>query len=156
MTARRSGLLVALLALLLPAAAQGRSTKHKELLPKVKAPSAATVVRSPDRLRFVEVIADGRVRLNGHHPLAGPGRILGGPIWRQDSRALAFLLRSAHGLQLYVLPDLEAVRPLVWTIPPLAEKRVHLFWIAAQRVGIGPAALMPRVVVSWTTTTAYR
>jgi hypothetical protein len=155
MTARARGLLITLLALHLSGAAQGRS-KHKEPLPKAKAPAAATVVRSPDRLKFVEVIADGRVRLNGHHLLGGPGRILGGPIWRQDSRALAFLLRSAYGLQLYVLPDLEAVRPLVWTIPSLAERQVHLFWIAAQRVGIGPAALMPRVVVSWTTTTAYR
>ncbi len=154
---RASGpLIIALLALSLAPPAHARSTKNKESLPKAKAPSPATLVRSPDRLKLVEVTADGRIRLNGHHLLGGPGRVLGGPIWRQDSRALAFLLRSSSGLQLYVLPDLEAVRPLVWTIPPLEEKRVHLFWIAAQRVGVGPAALMPRVVVSWTTTTASR
>jgi hypothetical protein len=148
--------MIALLCLHLAGPARGQSAKHKEPLPKAKVPSAATVVRSPDRLKFVEVVAGGRVRLNGHHLLSGPGLILGGPIWRQDSRALAFLQRSPRGLELYVLPDLEAVRPLIWTIPPLVEKQLHLFWIAAQRVGIGPAVLMPRVVVSWTTTTANR
>jgi hypothetical protein len=148
--------MLALLCIGLPCAPQARPrqvSKHKETI-QPKVPAQARVVVSPDRSRYVEVFTDGRVRLNGHHVLCREGQLLGAPVWRRDSRALAFLQRSTIGLRLHVLPDLEATRPLVWTIPALAERQSHLFWIAAQRVGVGPAALMPRVVVSWTTTTA--
>jgi hypothetical protein len=148
--------MIALLCVGLASAPQARPrqiSKRKESV-QPKAIAQTRVVVAPDRTRFVEVFADGRVRLDGHHVLNREGQLLGVPVWRRDSRALAFLQRSPHGLQLHVLPDLETVRPLVWTIPALVERQLHLFWIAAQRVGVGPAVLMPRVVVSWTTTTA--
>jgi hypothetical protein len=67
---------------------------------------------------------------------------------------VAFLYRTPTALKLVVLPDLDPTRPLVWRLPPQVHRASHVFWISTQRVGVGEAALVPQVIVSWTTTVA--
>jgi hypothetical protein len=119
-----------------------------------QAPRAPSwIVHSPDGRHRIELGAAGRVHLDGR-PLSSAGKPLSAPVWRRDSRALAFLQRGEVGLQLVVvLLDVDPWRPLVWSLPSLAGSSCrHLFWIAPQRIGVGEKALVPRLVVSWTTT----
>jgi hypothetical protein len=134
------------------AAAGPKDKGEASLLSKAMARSTVTV--SPDRQKYVEVASSGKIRLNGQQVLCGSGRLMGDPIWRRDSKALALLLRSATGIQLVVLPELEVEKPLIWRLPALAESTLHLFWISSQRLGVGTSAFVPRVIVSWTTTTS--
>ncbi len=137
------------------ASAQAQRPGPQRSLPDApRAPVA--VVPSPDRRHRCEVVRDGAVRLDGRPVEAGAGRAVGRPVWRGDSRALTFLYRTPTALKLVVLPDLHAARPLIWRLPPFVAQATHVFWISYQRVGIGEAALVPRVVVSWTTTVAQR
>jgi hypothetical protein len=110
---------------------------------------------SPDHRHRVELRASGQLELDGR-PLAGAARPLARPVWRRDSRALAFLQRGATGVELrVVLLDDDPQQPLVWTLPGLtAQSCREVFWIAPQRIGVGEKALVPRMVVSWTTTFA--
>ncbi len=108
---------------------------------------------SPDGRHRVEMGATGGLLLDGR-PLGSSGRPVGVPVWRPDSRALAFLQRSAVGLQLRVLLlDVDPLQPVVWSLPPQAERFRQVFWITSCRIGVGDKPLVPRVVVSWTTTT---
>lgn len=109
-------------------------------------------VVSPDGRHRLERGAAGSLLLDGRL-LASSGRPVGVPVWRQDSRALAFLQRSGTGLQLRVLLlDLDPLQPVVWSLPPHAEGLREVFWITSCRIGVGEKPLVPRLVVSWTTT----
>jgi len=123
--------------------------------PEWRRPCSAWFIVSPDRRHRVELGASGQLQLDGQ-PLAGAGKPLVRPVWRRDSRALALLQRGASGLELLVvLLDSDPQQPLVWSLPTVASQSCReVFWIAPQRIGVGEKALVPRVVVSWTTTFA--
>jgi len=127
------------------------ATARQRERPQPKRPATVALHPSPDRRHLVEVTERGRIRVDGRH-VAGGGKLTGGVAWRRDSRAFAFLARIGGGLQLVVVPDLaEAAQPLVWPLPPVSDVATQVFWISAQRVGVGPKPLLPRIVVSWTT-----
>lgn len=106
---------------------------------------------SPNRRHLIEVNERGAVRVDGRLVPAG-GALVSAIAWRRDSHAFAYLARIGGGLQLVVVPDLaEAGQPLIWPLPPVSETATQVFWISAQRVGVGPRPLFPRIVVSWTT-----
>lgn len=111
-------------------------------------------ISSPDRQQVVTVTRQGRVRINGQLVRSGAAQALGSPVWRRDSRAVAFLQRSRHGMQLVVLPELDPRHPLVWQLPSTADRLRKLFWISARQLGIGVQELIPRLVVSWSTPAA--
>jgi hypothetical protein len=75
--------------------------------------------------------------------------VLQAPTWRPDGDALAWLERRAGETRLVVLP--EVARPsetIVWPLPSvLAQDRVH--WAGENKVVVGPEALQPRAVASW-------
>jgi hypothetical protein len=106
-------------------------------------------ISSPDQRQLVEVTRRGRVVLNGRQVRSGPGTALSRPVWRRDSGALAFLQRNHHGLQLVVVPELDARHPLVWQLPSTADRLRKVFWISDRRLGVGAKDLVPRLVVSW-------
>ena len=119
--------------------------------PQPKRPAALAQHPSPDRRHLAEVNERGAVRLDGK-TVAGGGTLVGTIAWRRDSRAFAFLARIGGGLQLVVVPDLaEAGQPLIWPLPHVSDGATQVFWISAQRVGVGPRPLFPRIIVSWTT-----
>jgi hypothetical protein len=113
--------------------------------------AAGIVVPSPDRRHRITLV-EGRLRLDGH-PVAAAGKPLGRPVWRSDSRAVAFLQRCPTGLQLsVVLLDVDPWKPIIWSLPTLADSSRQIFWIGPQRIGVGDKTLVPRLVVTWTTT----
>jgi len=116
-------------------------------------PAPGWRVHSPDGRHRIELGSSGRLLLDGQ-PLAATGRPLAPAVWRRDSRALALLQRAGSGVQLVVLLlDVDPWRPLIWSLPALTGSSCRqVFWIAPQRIGVGNKALVPRVVVSWTTT----
>lgn len=107
-------------------------------------------VRSPCGRHLAEVDA-GAVFVDGRrvHPATGTAQLLQSPTWRRDGGALAWLERKSGETRLVVLPDLS--RPadtIVWPLPAvLAHDRVH--WAGENKVVIGPEALQPRAVASW-------
>lgn len=109
--------------------------------------------RSPDRQHTVTVTAAGRARVDGRAVQSGEGRVVGRPVWRGDSRALAYLQRTPYGVRLVVLQDLTTRRPLVWQLPPAADALRRVMWVGKRRVGVGARALVPRMVISWSTST---
>ena len=111
-------------------------------------------VTSPDRQQVAVVTRRGRVKVNGRLVRSGQGQALGQPVWRRDSRAVAFLQRSRHGMQLVVLPELDPRHPLVWQLPSTASRLRRVFWISAKQLGIGAREMVPRLVVSWSTPAA--
>jgi hypothetical protein len=129
-----------------PGSAQARSRSVPSTPPPIWS------VLSPDGRHHIDLTASGRLQLDGR-PLALANKPLARPVWRHDSRALAFLQRSSTGLQLLVvLLDVEPLVPIVWPLPPLMNSRLRqVFWIDPQRVGIGEKMLVPNLVVSWTT-----
>jgi hypothetical protein len=127
------------------------ATARQRERPQPKRPAILAQHPSPDRRHLVQVNDQGRIRVDGH-TVAGSGKLVGVVAWRRDSRAFAFLSRIGSGLQLVVVPDLcEAGQPLIWPLPPVSDGATQVFWISAQRVGVGPKPLVPRIVVSWTT-----
>jgi len=135
--------------------AERRPAPRSQPLPRASLPALpliAQVLASPDRRHRVELTPGGGLRVNGRWLCAS--QALGAPVWRRDSRALAFLHQTAAGLRLVVLPELDAERPLVWQLPAVVVPRSQVFWISPQRVGVGAQSLMPQVMVSWTTTVA--
>ncbi len=127
------------------------ATARQRERPQPKRPAALAQHPSPNRRHLIEVSERGTLRLDGR-PVAGGGALVGTIVWRRDSHAFAYLARIGGGLQLVVVPDLaEAGQPLIWPLPPIGEGATQVFWISAQRVGVGPRPLFPRIVVSWTT-----
>ena len=124
------------------------------LMPAHAAPRASYELNSPDHRQVVQVTRTGRVKINGKPVQSGPGTPLFRPVWRRDSRALAFLQRSPHGTQLVVLPSLDPRHPLVWQLPSTADELRTVFWISQRQLGVGATELMPRLVVSWSTPVA--
>lgn len=116
-----------------------------------RASTPKIAIPSPDRRQRVTVTASGRVQLNGRPVRCGAGRVVGRPVWRPDSRAVAFLLRSTLGWMVVVVPDMAEQQPLVWRLPYRAQPLRKLFWVGPQRVGIGARELIPELVVSWST-----
>jgi len=117
-------------------------------------PNASYEVTSPDRRKVVLVTGQGRVKVDGKLVRSGPGKPLCRPVWRRDSRALAFLQHSRHGTQLVVLHDLDPRHPLIWQLPSTADRLRKVFWISRRQLGVGANELMPRLVVSWSTPVA--
>lgn len=106
--------------------------------------------RSPCGRHIVEVDGGG-VFVDGRriHPLTGTVELLVAPTWRADGQALAWLERRLGETRLVVLPLIA--RPadtIVWPLPSaLAYDRVH--WAGENKIVIGPEALSPRAVASW-------
>jgi hypothetical protein len=76
--------------------------------------------------------------------------VLAAPTWRTDGDALAWLERRMGETRLVVLPLISRpTETIVWPLPPaLAGDRVH--WAGANKIVVGPEALQPRAVASWT------
>jgi hypothetical protein len=91
------------------------------------------------------VLVDGR-RI---HPATGSVQVLAPPIWRPDGDALAWLERRSGETRLVVLPVLaRPTETIVWPLPAaLAQDRVH--WAGDNKIVVGPEALQPRAVASW-------
>jgi hypothetical protein len=107
--------------------------------------------RSPCGRHLVEVDG-GAVYVDGRrvHPSSGNVVVLATPIWRGDGDAVAWLERASGETRLVVLPALSSfAEPMAWPLPrALGREQVH--WAGARRVVVGPAALEPRAVASWT------
>jgi hypothetical protein len=104
--------------------------------------------RSPCGRHVVE-IDGGAVFVDGKkvHPAAGSVHVLAQPSWRNDGAALAWLERRSGETRLVVLPEIGS-DTIVWPLPSsLAQDRVH--WAGDNRVVVGPEALQPRAVASW-------
>ncbi len=106
--------------------------------------------RSPCGRHIVEVDA-GSVFVDGRrvHPFTGSVQVLSAPTWRTDGDALAWLERRMGETRLVVLPLIaRPTETIVWPLPPaLAADRVH--WAGANKIVVGPEALQPRAVASW-------
>jgi len=122
---------------------RGTSNEQRQVLKEVA---------SPDGRHTAALTRRGRVMLDGRTVRSGPGQALAGPVWRRDSRALAFLQRTANGMQLVVVPGLDAAAPLVWLLPSTAATLRKVFWISSRQLGVGHNEVVPKLVVSWTTT----
>jgi hypothetical protein len=63
---------------------------------------------------------------------------------------VAWLERGAGETRLVVVPEVSTfATPLAWPLPrALGAQQLH--WAAPNRVVVGPAALEPRAVASWT------
>jgi hypothetical protein len=107
-------------------------------------------LRSPCGRHVVEV-EDGAIFVDGRkvHPASGTVHVLAAPSWRPDGDALAWLERRSGETRLVVLPEIaRPAETIVWPLPPsLAQDRVH--WAGDNRVVVGPEALQPRAVASW-------
>jgi hypothetical protein len=107
-------------------------------------------LRSPCGRHVVEV-ENGAIFLDGKkvHPATGSVHVLAAPSWRNDGDALAWLERRSGETRLVVLPEVaHPTETIVWPLPPaLAQDRVH--WAGDNRVVVGPEALQPRAVASW-------
>jgi hypothetical protein len=122
--------------------------KAKALKVALASPAAYA---SPDGRHAARVTSRGEIQLDGRPIRCGSGKLQGAVVWRHDSRALAFLQRSRHGLELVVVPRLDSASPLTWRLPPLASSLSKIFWVGKTRVGVGAKPLVPRLVVSWRT-----
>lgn len=107
-------------------------------------------LRSPCGRHIVEVDS-GAVFVDGRriHPTSGTVQVLGSPTWRADGDALAWLERRLGETRLVVLPMLaKPADTIVWPLPgALAQDRVH--WAGENKIVVGPEALQPRAVASW-------
>ena len=107
-------------------------------------------LRSPCGHHTVEV-EGGAVIVDGRRvtPALGSVEVIGVPSWRSDGGALAWMERGGGETRLVVLPELGSrVEPLAWPLPHnLTREQLH--WVAANRVVVGPEALQPRAVASW-------
>ena len=156
--------LVLALGMAVPTKARARSRSDAPLPPHSPPPSkqprrAATRTgilsvppsRSPCGRHLVEVDG-GAVYVDGRrvHPTSGNVVVLATPSWRADGDAVAWVERAAGETRLIVLPTLAThCEPLAWPLPrALAGERLH--WAGERRVVVGPAALEPRAVASWT------
>ncbi len=106
--------------------------------------------RSPCGRHVVEV-DNGAVFVDGRrvHPTMGVVQVLQAPLWRPDGDALAWLERRAGETRLVVLPSVgKPSDTIVWPLPQaLAQDRVH--WAGDNKIVVGPEALQPRAVASW-------
>lgn len=107
-------------------------------------------LRSPCGRHVVEVDG-GAVFVDGRrvHPALGAVSVLSSPSWRGDGDALAWLERRSGETRLVVLPEVgRPTETIVWPLPTaLAQDRVH--WAGDNKVVVGPEALQPRAVASW-------